>query len=312
MNVSVLGCGRWGSFIAWYLNSIGHKVVLWGRENSKSLNQLIKYKKNDLITFNENVKFTSDLDLAISHAETIIISISCQSLDDFSKQLIKYDLSDRNIVLCMKGIEETSTKRLTQVVETYIGESLPIAIWVGPGQPSDFVKGIPNCMVIDSKNTSLKKHLVQSFSNDLIKLYIGVDLIGNEIGAAAKNVIGIAAGLLDGIGYSSLKGVLMSKGAKEVSDLISAMGGNRLSAYGLCHLGDYQATLFSEYSHNRKFGELLAQGEKFTKLAEGVSSSSALAKLSQKYNVEMPICSATNFIVNNGGNVKDILNGLFI
>ena len=119
-----------------------------------------------------------------------------------------------------------------------------IAVWVGPGHIQAFLKGLPNCMVIDSENKELVRSLCDGFRSKLIRFYYGDDLIGNEIGAAAKNVMGIAAGMLDGGGYSTLKGPLMSRGAREVSRLIKAMGGNELSAYGLCHLGDYETTLF--------------------------------------------------------------------
>ena len=108
------------------------------------------------------------------------------------------------------------------------------------------------------------------FSSDLIRLYKGHDLVGTELGAAAKNVIGIAAGMLDGRGLSSMKGALMARGAREVARLIHAMGGSELSAYGLCHLGDYEATLFSVHSHNRRFGESFIRGQAFHELAEGV------------------------------------------
>lgn len=123
------------------------------------------------------------------------------------------------------------------------------------GTSAGLCKGIPNCMVIDSKNHEIKEKLVNSFSSSLIRFYVGTDLIGSEIGAAAKNVIGIAAGMLDGFGYASLKGALMARGTREIARLIKALGGNEMSAYGLCHLGDYEATLFSKWSHNRSYGE---------------------------------------------------------
>ena len=117
-------------------------------------------------------------------------------------------------------------------------------------------------------------------------------MIGSEIGAAAKNVMGIAAGILDGMSYESLKGALMSRGTREVARLIKAMGGSEMSAYGLAHLGDYQATLFSSHSNNRKFGELLVTGKPYDKLAEGVATSHAMVNLGEKYGVELPICRA--------------------
>ena len=105
---------------------------------------------------------------------------------------------------------------------------------------------------------------MESFGSDLIRFYYGQDLIGNEIGAAAKNVVGIAAGMLDGLGLSTLKGALMARGTREIARLIDALGGNELSAYGLCHLGDYEATLFSPYSHNRMFGEQYVKNAPYT------------------------------------------------
>jgi glycerol-3-phosphate dehydrogenase (NAD(P)+) len=134
-------------------------------------------------------------------------------------------------------------------------------------------------MVIDGYDREYVKTLVDALKSPLIRFYYGDDIIGSEIGAAAKNVIGIAAGVLDGVGLPSLKGPLMARGAREVARLISAMGGNELSAYGLCHLGDYETTLFSPHSNNRRFGELLATGKIFDKLAEGVYTAKALKLL---------------------------------
>ena len=166
-------------------------------------------------------------------------------------------------------------------------------------------------MVIDSNNENVKKKLVDTFNSDLIRIYYGQDLIGNEVGAAAKNVIGIAAGMLDGLGVSSLKGALMSRGTREVSRLIKAMGGNELSAYGLCHLGDYEATVFSQFSHNRRFGELFIKGEQYDKLAEGYYTVRAMMNLAKNYGVELPISRAVYEMLHQNKDPKETLNGLF-
>lgn len=171
--------------------------------------------------------------------------------------------------------------------------------------------GIPNCMVVDSADKMVTRDVVEKFSGDLIRLYLGDDIIGTEIGAAAKNVVGIAAGMLDGLHLSSLKGALMARGAREVSRLIKAMGGNELTAYGLSHLGDYEATLFSLHSQNRMFGERFITGEKYDKLAEGVATVKALMKLSQEYHVEMPISHVVYDILYNNFNPQDALSRLF-
>lgn len=312
MKISVLGCGRWGSCIAWYLDKIGHDVISCGLENAPELIQLRDTHKNDYLTYPESIEVTSDLEKAVAHAETIIISISSQYLRSYMEDISKYPLEGKNIVLCMKGVEVDTGCRLSEVVSAFVDESkTPIAVWVGPGHPQDYVKGIPNCMVIDSDNEEVKKYLVDEFSSELIRFYIGTDLIGSEIGAAAKNVIGIAAGMLDGVNYTSLKGALMARATHEISRLIAAMGGNELSAYGLCHLGDYEATLFSPWSHNRRYGESYAKGEKFEKLAEGVMTSKALYKLSKEYNVEMPITRAIYRILFEEKDFKVELSRLF-
>jgi glycerol-3-phosphate dehydrogenase (NAD(P)+) len=313
MNISVLGCGRWGSFIAWYLNKIGHSVTVWGRKKSENLSRFLKYRNNGIIFFDEKVKITFDLEESLSNCEAIVVSISAQSLRNLFESLSDFDLSNKKIILCMKGIEENTGKRLTQVVCEYINKDFTdIAIWAGPGHVQDFLKGVPNCMVIDSDKKSVTKFLVDEFSSDLIRFYYGNDLIGNEIGAAAKNVIGIAAGILDGMGYESLKGALMARGAHEISRLIQAMGGNPFSAYGLCHMGDYQATLFSEHSNNRRYGENIVKNQEYSKLAEGVSTSKALKKLSEIYDVELPICNSVNTIIDKKTDPKAELSNLFL
>lgn len=167
-------------------------------------------------------------------------------------------------------------------------------------------------MVIDSQSEALKKELIGAFKSSLIRFYYGSDLIGNEIGAASKNVIGIAAGILDGIGRSSLKGALMSRGTREISRLIEACGGNGLSAYGLCHLGDYEATVFSKFSHNRAFGEMFAKHESFPALAEGYYTAKAIVNLAHANRVDLPICSAVYRLLYENADIHKELDGLFL
>lgn len=297
MKISVLGCGRWGSFIGWYLVNNGHDVIQWGRKGNYTFDVLKNTGKNEYVELDKRIYLTSDLEFAVSNSDVIIISISAQGLRSFAKTLTQFDLFNKKFVLCMKGIEVDTGKRLSEVLCDCGISSNNIAVWVGPGHIQAFVKGNPNCMVIDSANKELTKYLCDNLRGELIRFYYGDDIIGSEIGAAAKNVMGIAAGMLDGGGYTTLKGPLMARGAREIARLIKAMGGNELSAYGLCHLGDYETTLFSEYSNNRKFGEQFVKGEKFSKLAEGVSTTKALRLLGEKYEVDLPITNAVYSIL---------------
>ena len=214
MNISVLGCGRWGSFHAWYADHIGHAVTLWGRKGSRHLAALVEQRKNEYLTLPDSVQLTDDLAGAVASADILVISISSQQLRSFCRDLVALgiDLSGKRFVLCMKGLEIGTGKRLTTVFYEELGSSMRVAVWVGPGHVQDFVRGIPNCMVIAAREMKLTRELVDAFSSPLIRFYYGEDLLGTEIGAASKNVIGLAAGMLDGFGYSSLKGALMARG----------------------------------------------------------------------------------------------------
>ncbi|MCL1912833.1 MAG: NAD(P)H-dependent glycerol-3-phosphate dehydrogenase [Eubacteriaceae bacterium] len=313
MRISVQGCGRWGSFIAWYLSRIGYDVCLWGRKTSASLEQFKQTRKNTYLELQDNIHLTDDLDESLSFSDIIIVSISAQELRSHAKVLSMAEgIEGKTLVLCMKGLEDGTGLRLSQVVREVLGQRVKVAVWLGPGHVQDFLNGNPNCMVIDSDDNDLVTELVEIFSSDLIRFYYGHDLIGSEIGAAAKNVIGIASGILDGLEMSALKGALMARGSREVSRLIKAMGGNELTAYGLTHLGDYEATVFSKYSHNRSFGEAYVRGDHFELLAEGVATSSALMALKDKYNVELPISSAVYDIVIHQKDPIQTLSNLFL
>lgn len=309
MKISMIGSGRWGTFIAWYLDSIGHEVKLYGPADTPHMQQLTATRSNGLVTLRDSTKLVYHLS-DIADADLIGISVPSQALRGLFEELRAANLLDKPFVLCMKGIEIETGMRLSEIATEAAGHNR-VAVWVGPGHVQEFYRGIPNCMVIDSSNEDLKRQLVDAFSGKLIRFYYGNDLIGNEIGAAAKNVIGIAAGMLDGLGISSLKGALMARGAREVARLIKAMGGNELSAYGLCHLGDYEATVFSKFSHNRQFGESFVKGESYTDLAEGYYTVKAMVRLGQKYKVELPITLAVYRVLYENMPPKDAVNALF-
>ena len=309
-NVFVIGCGRWGTFIAWYLDKIGHRVSLYGREQSANMQELLQNRKNQYLSLSETLHLTTTYE-EVNKADYIIISVGAQKLQEVVSKLAARGIQNKTVVLCMKGIEIETGRRLSQVASDALDHSNHIAVWLGPGHVQEFYRGIPNCMVIDSNDELVKDEAIRSFSSELIRFYYGTDLIGNEIGAAAKNVIGIAAGMLEGLDLSSLKGALMARGTSEIARLIVAMGGNAGTVYGLCHLGDYEATLFSEHSHNLSFGKSIVQGKSYDGLAEGYYTVKAIRKLGKAYGVELPICEAVYQIAHEGKEPKSILKNLF-
>ena len=307
MRITVIGCGRWGTFLAWYAHTLGHQVSLFGRDSSPHMLTLRQTRSNGLVTLPEDVQLISEL---VEAPDVFLISVGSQGLRGLLQANAKA-LRGVAIVLCMKGIEQGDGKRLTEVVSDVLGADQPVAVWLGPGHVQEFTRGIPNCMVIDSANKALQATLIDAFSGELIRFYLGEDLIGNEIGAAAKNVVGIAAGVLDGLGLRTLKGALMSRGTREVARLIAALGGNELSAYGLCHLGDYEATVFSQFSHNRGFGECFVKGEPYGELAEGYYTVEALLTLEQRTGVELPICNAVHKVLYEHADARATIEELF-
>ncbi len=309
MNIAVIGCGRWGSLITWYLDSLGHHLTLYGRRGSARMERFMATRQNDLLTLPESVDLTYDLH-CVEEAETVVISIGAQGLQKLMDELKPLKLEGKTFVLCMKGLEMGTGRRLSEIARENLPANCHVAVWLGPGHVQEFYNGIPNCMVIDSEEEAVKHRLISAFSGELIRFYYGNDLLGNEVGAAAKNVVGIAAGFLDGLGLSTLKGALMSRGTREVGRLIRAMGGNELSVYGLCHLGDYEATVFSPYSHNRRFGQYFVEGKPFDKLAEGYYTVEALLKLSRQYGVEMPIAQVVHDILYANADPQEAITNL--
>lgn len=312
MKVTVLGCGRWGSFLAWYAARVGHDTLLWGREGSPRLQQLQKTRRNAYLALPPEVALGGSLAEAVGRAEIVIVSVGSQALRSLAGEIAAFDLTGKTFVLCMKGLEIGTGKRLTEVFSEAAGERAQVAVWVGPGHVQDFTAGIPNCMIVGARSAEISKRIVAAFGSTLIRFYYGEDLLGIEIGAAAKNVIGIAAGMLDGLQYGSLKGALMARGAHELARLVGAMGGKPMSVYGLSHLGDYEATLFSPHSNNRRFGEDFVAGRKFDKLAEGVYTVEALLRLAERYGVEMPISRTVHEIIARREDPKQKLLDLFL
>ncbi len=312
--ISVLGCGRWASFHAWYqIEKLYNDVMMWGRAEDKYFAELRQTHKNGYIEMPKNLRYSTDLAETINFADTIIIAISAQAMQEFAKTIAQQEPKNKTFVLCMKGIDQNTGERLSEILRKNIDDSNHICVWVGPGHIEELTANQPNVMIISGDNEATVKHLINKFESPLISILSSDDLIGVEVGAAAKNVMGIAAGFLDGLGKSSLKGALMARGCYEVSLLIEKMGGNKMTAFGMSHLGDFEATLFSKNSHNRRYGEEYIQDCLSDNIgtAEGVGTTKAMYQLAQKYGVYMPITTTIYRILNLGANKNDVIYDLF-
>lgn len=314
LKVSVIGPGRWGTFLAWYL--VEHrklnKVLLYGMESSSTYQELYKTRKNEYLSIQDTIVMTPNIKEALE-CDYIVISIDAQHLKDLAKQINEYNVGGKTFILAMKGIDIDSKQRLSQVMYSNIKQDIRVAVLLGPGHVQDYTRNIPNCAVIDSNDEQTKIDVVSLMRTPLMRLYYGVDLIGNEVGGAYKNVIGIAGGILDGLGWCSLKGALMSRSVVEVGRFIEKCGGNSKTASGLAFLGDFEATLFSKHSNNRMFGELFVKGEAdlTKKNCEGFYTLKAVYEMGKDFNIELPITKALYDIIYNKVSVRDGLDNLF-
>lgn len=309
-NISVIGCGRWGGFLGYYMASYKQADVLfYGLETDPNYQSLVNTGKNLYLTMPKNVSYTTNIEEALKN-DFIVVSIGCQNFRSLCRKLDKFDLNGKTFLLAMKGLEENTGKRMTQIFSEEVKQSnVDVAVLVGPGHVQDYLNEIPSCVVIDSSSQETTQKIADFMNSNLIRAYYGNDLIGNEIGAALKNVIGLAAGILDGLNWSGLKGALMARAPVEVGRLIAFLKGEPKTAYGLSHLGDYEATLFSQHSHNRKFGENFIQGKSFDKLAEGVYTLKAVNTFHDK--IDLPICHVLYEVIYNNKDPKEQINLLF-
>lgn len=309
--ISLIGCGRWGTFLGWYAAKYcGFGVDMYDIPTSPNFIELRDTRKNSYLSLLDNMELFDNLPAVLKN-DFIIISIGCQYFRGLCKELNQYDLRGKTFLLAMKGLEEPSAKYMHQIMKEEIKQDIYIAVLAGPGHVQDYTKGVPSCVVVDSDEDEVKDRVIKMLSSELIRFYYGADLIGNQIGAALKNVIGLAAGILDGLEWYGLKGALMARAPIEVGRFIQYFGGNPRTAYGLAHLGDYEATLFSQYSHNRTFGEKFARGEDFGKLAEGVPTLKAVKIIADKENIDMPICQALYKAIYEKADIKSTIRGMF-
>ena len=175
MKITVVGSGRWGSFIAWYLDRIGKDVTVYGQTKSVEFQKLLLTRSNDYIVYPKSIKLTTDIN-TLKISEVIVISIPSQNLYDFMCSIKNLELENKIFILCMKGIDVKRHKRLSEIVTENTNKTNKVAVWIGPGHVQEFYKENPNCMVIDSDDYELKTYLVNELSSDLIRFYIGTAL----------------------------------------------------------------------------------------------------------------------------------------
>jgi len=310
MNVSVLGCGTWGSAVAQALADKGIAVTAWQRYENKSL-EMESTRRHPILTdfeFNRNITFTANFDDTIAFGKIIILAVPSHVIRDVTSQASKVFTNDTIIVNLAKGIENDTLMTMSQVIhaESGLKEGQIVSLY-GPSHAEEVVRKLPTTLVagcVDKNTSSLIQELI---SSEYLRIYRNDDILGVEIGGSLKNIMAIAAGVCDGIGYGdNSKAAILTRGMNEMTKLGLKMGANKSTFSGLSGIGDLLVTALSNHSRNRFVGEKIGKGESLERVtdnmkmvAEGINTCKAIPDLVDKYEIEMPISQSIYDILFN-------------
>ena len=310
MNVSVLGCGTWGSAVAQALADKGIAVTAWQRYENKSL-EMESSRRHPILTdfeFNSNIIFTANFNNAIEFGDIIILAVPSHAVRDVILQAKKELTKDTIIVNLAKGIENNTLMTMSQVIyaESGLKEDQIVSLY-GPSHAEEVVRKLPTTLVAGCVERNTSTLIQELMSSEYLRIYRNNDILGVEIGGSLKNIMAIAAGVCDGIGYGdNSKAAILTRGIKEMTKLGLKMGANESTFYGLSGIGDLLVTALSKHSRNRFVGEKIGRGESLDNVtenmkmvAEGVNTCKAIPDLVDKYEIEMPISQSIHDILFN-------------
>ena len=299
--ITVLGAGSWGTALAIHLASSGHDVLLWGNEPDH-IQQLSEQRCNQQflpgIRFPDSLQLTASLEQALSFPCWILIAIPSHTYRPFLQQNAHLFTEDVGIVWASKGLEAGSSKLIHQVVAEELPGCKKVAVMSGPTFAGEVARNLPTAITVASKSESFSRQLTDDLHSGRFRVYSSTDLIGVELGGTLKNVLAIAAGAADGLGFgANTRAALITRGLAEMMRLGEAMGGQRSTFMGLAGMGDLILTCTDNQSRNRRTGLLLAQGKTIDEVhleigqaIEGLKTAKEVVSLAHEYNVEVPIC----------------------
>ena len=311
----MIGAGSWGTALAVVLNKNGHEVTVWSvieseilmlQEHQEHIDKLPGVKLADTI------RFTTDLKQAVSGMEALVLAVPSMYTRQTAHSMAPY-VSDRQLIISVaKGIEEDTLLRLSQIIEQEIPQSVA-AVLCGPSHAEEVGRGMPSALVAGAKDKKTAERVQHYFMNEAFRVYTSPDIIGMEVGASLKNVIALAAGMADGLGYGdNTKAALITRGINEIGRLGLAMGAKYETLGGLTGIGDLIVTCASMHSRNRRAGILMGKGysmkqamDEVKMVVEGVYSAKAAMGLAKKYGEDLPIIEQVNAALFENKPVKD-------
>ncbi len=314
--ISVIGAGSWGIALANLLAGNGHDVTVWSimkdeidmlEQNHEHLDKLPGVKLND------SIKYTTDLEKACKEKDILVLAVPSVYTRSTSHSMAPFITDGQIIVNVAKGVEENTLLTLSEIITEEIANA-NVCVLSGPSHAEEVGRGLPTTVVVGSKDQKTAEYLQDTFMNDFFRVYTSSDILGIELGGALKNVVALAAGIADGLGYGdNAKAALITRGISEIARLGIAMGGQFETFCGLTGIGDLIVTCASMHSRNRRAGILIGQGksakeamDEVKMVVEGVYSAKAAMGLSRKYNVDLPIIAEVNKILFENKPPKDV------
>jgi len=314
-NIGVLGAGSWGTALAILLADNGHNVSLWSAVDSEL--ELLKTKREHIhrlpnVILPDSIVIEGDLEKVCRQNDILVFAVASPYVRETAKKASSYISDGKYIVNVAKGIEDKTYITLSEVISREIPNA-DISVLSGPSHAEEVSRHIPTTCVVGAKTKKTAEFIQDIFMNDNFRVYTSPDLIGIELGASLKNVIALAAGIVDGLGYGdNTKAALMTRGIAEVSRLGVKMGGKLETFLGLSGIGDLIVTCTSKHSRNRNAGYLIGQGatmkeamDEVKQVVEGVFCSKAALGLAKKYDVCMPIVEQINEVLFNNKSAKE-------
>ena len=319
-DVSVIGAGSWGTALSLVLSENGHNVTVWSISESEiDMMKTYHEQKDKLpgVILPDDMVFTTDLKTACHNKDLLVLAVPSVYTRSTAALMSSVVEKDQIIVNVAKGIEDDSLMTLSEIIEQEIPQAR-VAVMSGPSHAEEVGEKIPTTCVVGARKKETAEFVQNIFMNNVFRVYISPDVLGIELGGALKNVVALAAGMADGLGYGdNTKAALITRGISEISRLGVKMGGKAETFAGLTGIGDLVVTCASKHSRNRKAGMLMGQGKTMDEamkevqmVVEGVYSAKAALALAKKYNVEVPIIEKVNEILFEGSSVKDAVSTL--
>ncbi len=321
-NIGIIGAGSWGIALSVLLHNNGHKITVWSiiQEEINMLNAEHEHKdKLPGVKLPEDMVFTTDMQSAIEGKDILVLAVPSPFIRSTANSMKAYVAEGQIIVNVAKGIEEKTLMTLSQVIEEEIPQA-DVAVLSGPSHAEEVGRGIPTTIVVGATTQKTAEYIQNTFMSDVFRVYTSPDVLGIELGAALKNVVALAAGTADGLGYGdNTKAALITRGITEIARLGMAMGGKFETFCGLSGIGDLIVTCASMHSRNRRAGILIGQGKTMEEamaevkmVVEGVYSAKAAMGLAKKYDVELPIIEQVNEVLFNNKPAADAVRDLMI